>query len=185
VLLKVKAAIETHAKGESCRRNPRVINNNYVAIHSRSVQDETMSGLAARHMIRALWALMHELEEEIEEEARKEEEAGRRERERLVPSGVACNDGQKKARAKLQTAHGEQAKRSRGKQDGATKEESTSREVCTGARVLVKVRDRYYGRHGTVMGKKGNYFWNINLDAAAGEPACVIYKKSTSLVVVE
>jgi hypothetical protein len=144
-----------------------------------------MSALASRHMLRVLWALVHELEEEIEEEARKEEEASSREQERPVPSGVACNNRQKTARAKPQTVHGEQSKRSRVKQDGATNEESTPREVCTGARVVVKVRDHYYGRHGTVMGQKGNYFWNIKLDAVAGKPACVIYKKCTSLVVVE
>jgi hypothetical protein len=171
VLPQAKAAIES----------PRVIDNHHITIHSRLVQDETMSVLAARHMIRALWALVHDLEEEIKEEERKEEEAGRRKQERSEPCGVACNDKQRKARAKLQTAHG----RSRAKQDGTTSGEITPGEVRTGARVLVKVQDCYYGRHGTVMGKKGNYFWNVKLDAVAGKPACVIYKKSTSLVVVE
>jgi hypothetical protein len=144
-----------------------------------------MSGLGARHMIRALWALVHDLEEEIKKEERKEEEAGRHEREMPEPSGIACNDKQKKARAKLQTAHGKQSRRSRANQDGTAREEATPGEVCTGARVVVKVRDRYYGRHGTVTGKKGNYFWDVKLDAVAGKPACVIYKKGTSLVVVE
>jgi hypothetical protein len=51
--------------------------------------------------------------------------------------------------------------------------------------VLVKVRDQYYGRYGLVIGKRGNYFWDIELEAAKGRPSCVIYKKATSVVVVE
>jgi hypothetical protein len=60
-----------------------------------------------------------------------------------------------------------------------------SGQVQAGARIVVKVRDRYYGRYSTVIGKKGNYFWDIKLDAAAEKLACVIYKRGTSLVVVE
>jgi hypothetical protein len=57
-------------------------------------------------------------------------------------------------------------------------------QMRAGARVMVKVRDQYYGRYGTILCKKGNYFWDIKLDAAAEQPACVIYKKGTSLMVV-
>jgi hypothetical protein len=110
-------------------------------------------------MVRVVRSLLRDLEEEITEEERKDEEARRRKQERPEPTGVACNDDKEK-RAGLC-------------------------ELRTGVRVVVRVRDRYYGRHGTVMGKKGTYFWNIKLDAGAGKPACVIYKKCTSLVVVE
>jgi hypothetical protein len=131
-----------------------------------------------RTMVRLVRSLLRDLEEEL-----KEEEAGGRKQEMPESLGLAGDDNQKKA--KRRKAQVEQATERLAKQAGATQEETGQCEVRTGARVMVKVRDRYYGRHGTVMGKKGNYFWDVKLDAVAGKPACIIYKKGTSLVVVE
>jgi hypothetical protein len=133
-----------------------------------------------RTMVRVVRSLLHDLEEEIKEAEIKEEEAHGCIQERPEPV-VACNNTQRKARGKLQTSHVKLPKERRSKQDG----KAAPCKVRTGVRVVVKVRDCYYGRHGTVMGKKGNYFWDVKLDAVAGKPACVIYKKNTSLVVVD
>jgi hypothetical protein len=129
-------------------------------------------------MVRVVRSLLRDLEEEL-----KEKEAGGDMQERPEPPGAACRNKQRNT--KLRTTHVKQPKERRATHDGAAWEGAAPCEVRTGAHVVVKVRDCYYGRHGTVMGKKGNYFWDVKLDAVAGKPACVIYKKGTSLAVVE
>lgn len=54
-----------------------------------------------------------------------------------------------------------------------------------GAVVRVTIRDRYYGRIGRLMGRRGRCFWDLRLEPRDGETARVIYKKQSSLSLVE
>ena len=58
--------------------------------------------------------------------------------------------------------------------------------VQAGCRVMVIVRDKYRGRVGTVMDRRGSMFWNVRLDEGKrGERVQTIYKMSSSLRVLE
>jgi hypothetical protein len=130
---------------------------------------------ALRTMVRVVRAVLRDLEEEL-----REEEAGGSKEEKPEPRTVGSNK-----QKKVMLGAAKQPKEEPAIQATTMPEKAAHGEVCAGARVVVKVRDRYYGRYGTVIGKKGNYFWDIKLDAAAEKPACVIYKKTASLIVVE
>jgi hypothetical protein len=54
-----------------------------------------------------------------------------------------------------------------------------------GAKVRVTIRDRYVGRTGTLMGRRGEHYWDLKLDARDGECGRVIYKKQSSLCLIE
>jgi uncharacterized protein YecE (DUF72 family) len=74
---------------------------------------------------------------------------------------------------------------------GSTKEEAepermqSSEEFCSGRRVRIMVRDKYHGRTGVLMDRRGTEFWYIRLDCGDGEVYRVIYKKETSLKLIE
>ena len=53
-----------------------------------------------------------------------------------------------------------------------------------GQRVRITVRDQYYGRYGTLVDRRGTKFWHILMDAVDGRVAHIIYKKDSSLEVV-
>ena len=48
----------------------------------------------------------------------------------------------------------------------------------------VTVGDKYYGRFGTLIDRRGRMYWNILMDAVDGSVAHVIYKKESSFAVV-
>ena len=52
-------------------------------------------------------------------------------------------------------------------------------------RVRVIIPDRYLSRTGTLVDRRGNHFWNLLLDPVDGGVALLIYKKTTSFVVVD
>jgi hypothetical protein len=54
-----------------------------------------------------------------------------------------------------------------------------------GARVRVTIRDRYYGRTGTLMDRRGTMYWDLKLDPLDGQVAQVIYKKQSSLILID
>lgn len=54
-----------------------------------------------------------------------------------------------------------------------------------GALVRVIIRDKYYGRTGTLMGRRGTQYWDIKLDSHDGECSRVIYKKQSSLQIID
>lgn len=56
--------------------------------------------------------------------------------------------------------------------------------VGEGQRVRVMIRDRYYGRLGTIIDARGVQFWNIRLDAMDGGVSVVIYKKASSFRII-
>jgi ribosomal protein L21E len=53
-----------------------------------------------------------------------------------------------------------------------------------GARVRVTIRDRYYGRTGTLLGRRGKLYWDFKIDPLDGEVAKVIFKKQSSLTLI-
>ena len=53
-----------------------------------------------------------------------------------------------------------------------------------GQRVRITVRDQYYGWYGTLVDRRGTTFWHILMDAVDGRVAHIIYKKDSSLEVV-
>jgi hypothetical protein len=55
----------------------------------------------------------------------------------------------------------------------------------SGKRVRVIVRDSYFGRVGTLMGQRGKQFWNVKLEGRDGEVDKMIYKKQSSLALIE
>jgi hypothetical protein len=57
--------------------------------------------------------------------------------------------------------------------------------VKVGQRVCVVRKDQYRGRTGVVLGRHGRLFWDVRLDASATQPECTIYKRESSLKVVE
>jgi hypothetical protein len=61
----------------------------------------------------------------------------------------------------------------------------SGQEFCSGRRVRIMVRDKYHGRTGVLMDRRGTEFWNIRLDCGDGEVYRVIYKKETSLELIE
>lgn len=54
-----------------------------------------------------------------------------------------------------------------------------------GARVRVTIHDRYYDRTGVLMGRRGRHYWDLRLDPRDGECSIVIYKKQSSLRLVD
>jgi ribosomal protein L21E len=58
-------------------------------------------------------------------------------------------------------------------------------EFFSGRRVRIIVRDKYHGRTGVLVDRRGTEFWNIRLDCGDGEVYRVIYKKETSLVLID
>lgn len=54
-----------------------------------------------------------------------------------------------------------------------------------GLRVRVTIADRYKGQVGTIVDQRGTHYWNVRLDALDGGVERVIYKKETSLVVID
>jgi ribosomal protein L21E len=58
-------------------------------------------------------------------------------------------------------------------------------EFCSGRRVRIIVRDKYHGHTGVLVDHRGTEFWNIRLDCSDGEVYRVIYKKETSLVLID
>jgi hypothetical protein len=54
-----------------------------------------------------------------------------------------------------------------------------------GARVRVTIRDRYYGQTGTLLYRRGTIYWDIELDPLDGQVARVIYKKQSSLTLID
>jgi ribosomal protein L21E len=58
---------------------------------------------------------------------------------------------------------------------GSTKRESvpvqtrSGDEFCSGHRVRITVRDKYHGRTGVLVDRRGTEFWNIRLDCGDGE----------------
>jgi hypothetical protein len=54
-----------------------------------------------------------------------------------------------------------------------------------GARVRVTIRDRYYGQTGTLLYRRGTLYWDIELDPLDGQVARVIYKKQSSLTLID
>lgn len=53
-----------------------------------------------------------------------------------------------------------------------------------GVRVRIVVRD-FYGRTGVLTSRRGRLYWNIRLDPRDGEVSKLIYKKETSLRLVD
>jgi hypothetical protein len=51
--------------------------------------------------------------------------------------------------------------------------------------VQITHRDGYHGRRGTLTSRHGRLFWNIQLDATDKDKARLIYKKDTSLALIE
>ena len=51
--------------------------------------------------------------------------------------------------------------------------------------VLVRVvrRDKYYGREGIVISRRGKSYWNVRLKAVGEKREVVIYKRADSLMV--
>jgi hypothetical protein len=58
-------------------------------------------------------------------------------------------------------------------------------EVKVGQRVRITIRDKYYGRYGTIVSPHGTQFWDVRLDPHDGGVTQVIYKKATSFVAVD
>jgi hypothetical protein len=54
-----------------------------------------------------------------------------------------------------------------------------------GRRVRVIRKDQYRGRTGIVLGRHGRLFWDVLLDASATHSKCTIYKRESSLSMVE
>lgn len=57
-------------------------------------------------------------------------------------------------------------------------------EIRVGQKVRITIADRYRGRYGVVVSARGTQYWDIRLDPLDGGVSQVIYKKSTSFVVV-
>ena len=70
---------------------------------------------------------------------------------------------------------------SRKDQGNESREEEDALEV--GESVRVVRRDRYYGRVGRVLGRRGQHYWDVQLADAAGKE--VIYKKRSGLARVK
>jgi hypothetical protein len=100
-------------------------------------------------MVRVVRAVLRDLEEEL-----REEEVGGSKEEKPEP----CTAGSTK-QTKVRPGAAKQLKEKPTIQAATTPEKAVPGEVCAGACVVVRVRDRYYGRYGTVIGKKGSYFW--------------------------
>ena len=56
-------------------------------------------------------------------------------------------------------------------------------ELAIGDSIRVVRCDRYYGRVGKVVGRRGRYYWDVRLDDRPGSE--VIYKKGSGLAKVE
>jgi hypothetical protein len=54
-----------------------------------------------------------------------------------------------------------------------------------GDKVMVVRADKYNGRRGTVVSRRGTMFWNVQLDALGSQPAERIFKMASSLKVVK
>ena len=52
-----------------------------------------------------------------------------------------------------------------------------------GLRVRVVRRDKYYGREGIVMSRRGKNYWNVQLKAVGDKKEVMIYKRADSLMV--
>jgi hypothetical protein len=57
--------------------------------------------------------------------------------------------------------------------------------IGRGTRVRITINDRYRGRIGTVVGRRGTHYWDIQLDALDGGVSQLIYKKPSSFVVID
>jgi hypothetical protein len=57
-------------------------------------------------------------------------------------------------------------------------------ELRVGCRVQVVRKDKYRGRKGVVLSRRGRLFWNVQLDGGDACGECVIFKKDTSLRVL-
>jgi hypothetical protein len=51
--------------------------------------------------------------------------------------------------------------------------------------VRVTFADKYRGRVGTLVNPRGEHFWNITLDPVDGGVGILIYKKTSSFVVID
>jgi hypothetical protein len=69
--------------------------------------------------------------------------------------------------------------------NGRVNDEEGEGEWKKGAAVRVTIRDRYYGRTGVLMGRRGRCYWDLKLDARDGECGIVIYKKQSSLCLID
>jgi hypothetical protein len=54
----------------------------------------------------------------------------------------------------------------------------------SGKRVRVIVRDKYFGRVGTLISPRGKQYWNVKLEGRDGEVDKLIFKKQSSLVLI-
>ena len=55
--------------------------------------------------------------------------------------------------------------------------------IRVGVRVRVVRRDKYYGREGIVVSRRGKNYWNVRLKAVGERREVIIYKREDSLVV--
>jgi hypothetical protein len=58
-------------------------------------------------------------------------------------------------------------------------------EMQVGQRVRVVRKDQCRGRTGVVLGRHGRLFWDVQLDANATNKGCTIYKRGSSLCIIE
>ena len=54
-----------------------------------------------------------------------------------------------------------------------------------GDKVVVVRKDKYLGRAGIVVGRRGTMFWNVQLDAHNCHPPQLIYKMASSFKVID
>jgi hypothetical protein len=67
----------------------------------------------------------------------------------------------------------------------ADSQTSDDARIQVGQHVRVVRKDQYRGRTGVVLGRHGRLFWDVRLDASATHKECTIYKRESSLSVVE
>jgi uncharacterized Fe-S radical SAM superfamily protein PflX len=132
-----------------------------------------------RRMMKAVRALLLRLEEELEAELEEEEVTENKVGIDHKKEEEEDASDKKEAELKLLTTKVKSPTKKKGECVLTTRTaQVTARggvvpgQVQVGARVVVKARDQYYGQYGTLIGKRGNYFWDIKLDAMA-ENLCV------------
>ena len=55
--------------------------------------------------------------------------------------------------------------------------------IRVGVRVRVVRRDKYYGREGIVISRRGKNYWNVRLKAVGEKREVIMYKRADSLMV--